>query len=94
MQDVYNTITAKCFNKCVAKPGDRLDKGENTLKSVTHQRKVYKDTRKLVRTSDNLNTLRFSFSVISYLLCRGADMSCQVRGQIPGFSKCESISCN
>ena len=28
MQDLYNTITAKCFNKCVSKPGERLDKGE------------------------------------------------------------------
>eukprot|EP00292_Cryptomonas_paramecium_P032411 CAMPEP_0113669886 /NCGR_PEP_ID=MMETSP0038_2-20120614/4826_1 /TAXON_ID=2898 /ORGANISM="Cryptomonas paramecium" /LENGTH=78 /DNA_ID=CAMNT_0000585833 /DNA_START=131 /DNA_END=367 /DNA_ORIENTATION=- /assembly_acc=CAM_ASM_000170 len=30
MQDIYNTITAKCFNKCVSKPGERLAKDEQT----------------------------------------------------------------
>ena len=28
MQDIYNQITAKCFQKCIGKPGDRLDKEE------------------------------------------------------------------
>mmetsp|Transcript_5840 Transcript_5840/g.20615 ORF Transcript_5840/g.20615 Transcript_5840/m.20615 type:complete len:82 (-) Transcript_5840:2005-2250(-) len=28
MQDIYNSITSKCFNKCVSKPGDRLDKDQ------------------------------------------------------------------
>ncbi len=28
MQEIYNQITAKCFQKCIGKPGDRLDKEE------------------------------------------------------------------
>jgi import inner membrane translocase subunit TIM13 len=28
MQDIYNQISAKCFAKCIGKPGDRLDKEE------------------------------------------------------------------
>ena len=28
MQDIYNQITQKCFQKCIGKPGDRLDKEE------------------------------------------------------------------
>jgi len=28
MQEVYNQITAKCFQKCIGKPGDKLDKEE------------------------------------------------------------------
>jgi len=26
MQDIYNSITAKCFSKCVSRPADKLDK--------------------------------------------------------------------
>jgi hypothetical protein len=28
MQEIYNQITSKCFQKCIGKPGDRLDKEE------------------------------------------------------------------
>mmetsp|Transcript_21678 Transcript_21678/g.53468 ORF Transcript_21678/g.53468 Transcript_21678/m.53468 type:complete len:81 (+) Transcript_21678:69-311(+) len=30
MQDILNSLTSKCFNKCVSKPGERLDKAEQT----------------------------------------------------------------
>mmetsp|Transcript_16404 Transcript_16404/g.41535 ORF Transcript_16404/g.41535 Transcript_16404/m.41535 type:complete len:81 (+) Transcript_16404:56-298(+) len=30
MKDILNSLSTKCFTKCVSKPGERLDKAEQT----------------------------------------------------------------
>jgi hypothetical protein len=47
MQEVYNQITQKCFQKCIGKPGDRLDKEEQKCLAKCIDR--YIDSREVKR---------------------------------------------
>ena len=45
----YNQITAKCFQKCIGKPGDRLDKEEQKCLAKCIDR--YLDSREVVTST-------------------------------------------
>ena len=47
MQEVYNQITQKCFQKCIGKPGDKLDKEEQKCLAKCIDR--YIDSREVKR---------------------------------------------
>mmetsp|Transcript_23550 Transcript_23550/g.19776 ORF Transcript_23550/g.19776 Transcript_23550/m.19776 type:complete len:82 (+) Transcript_23550:1-246(+) len=49
MQEVYNQITAKCFQKCIGKPGDKLDKEEQKCLAKCVDR--YIDSREVVTST-------------------------------------------
>mmetsp|Transcript_27686 Transcript_27686/g.65936 ORF Transcript_27686/g.65936 Transcript_27686/m.65936 type:complete len:83 (+) Transcript_27686:216-464(+) len=46
MQDIYNSITSKCFIKCVSRPADKLDKAEQVCLAKCVDRFV--DSRQVV----------------------------------------------